>query len=324
MQDKLSQYKKKRERSLKRRHYLLPIDRLSYWLYFLIFERQLMGTEITKFLKNERILVLSPHQDDETLGGGGFLINCRRDSIVQPVYMTSGKGPAWLRSEKEREQLLDIRCSEALNVCRQLDTLDPIFLGFEQLNLQFRQEVTDRLTEEIKKFQPSVIMTPFFTDSHKEHLWTTRCLAQIPKKLCTQTKVLMYRTHGQLPNKFVNTYFGLGKEINDEKENILLAYKSQKMNIEITREKYLMYSKLLPQNIKGKYQSIERFCTLTFDDFLAMDRGYGDDEWLYKIRSINYAPYSFRKYIENELIFRRSKFCKEASRWVTSPKELGA
>lgn len=305
----------------KRRIALLPIDKLSYRLYFCLFERRFCGTHIPSNVVNNRILVLSPHQDDETLGCGGFLLSCRRKADIQPIFVTSGKGPASRRSEQQRMRQARVRTSEAKNVCRALGTREPINLGFEGSDLRNNRALVERLSEEIERFKPTVIMAPFFTDANHEHVWTTKGLAKVSMDLCAQTNVILYRTHAQLPQRFQNMYFGLTESIDQEKERILSLYKSQNLHLGLTSAKYLLYSRLLPRDLKGQFQSIERYCYLSFSDFVEIDRKYGNDVYLYRVRSLNYAPYSFRCYVLNELLFRVSTFCRKGADMVNASHE---
>lgn len=334
MVDRLSHHKGRNSRGEKRlrrptafwgrrRIALFRIDKLSYRLYFWLFEHRFHGTHIPPNVDNNRILVLAPHQDDETLGCGGFLLSCRGKAEVQPIFVTSGKGWAWLRSEQQRNRRAEVRVSEAKNVCRALGTREPINLGFEQSQLPNSKALIEQLSVEIKCFKPTVIMAPFFTDANPDHLWTTKGLARVSKDLCARTKILLYRAHAQIPKRFQNMYFGLTESVDREKERILSLYKSQRLDVGLTSAKYLLYSRLLPRDLKGQFRSIERYCCLSFSDFVEIDQKYGNDVYLNKIRSLNYAPYSFRCYVLNELVFRVSPFCRKGADIVGASHAFG-
>ena len=153
-------------------------------------------------------------------------------------------------------------------------------------------------------------MTPFFTDANPEHFWLTKNVARVDCKLCKDITIIFYRVHGQVPQGFQNMYFGLTKSIHQNKEDILNLFKSQSLDKKLVKSKYLLYSKMLPGHLKNKYKSIERYTITNFEKFRILNAKYGDDKYLKKLRSINYAPYSFRCFLLNELMFKRSDFVK--------------
>src|SRR5690606_25237563 len=100
----------------------------------------------------DRVLVLSPHPDDETLGAGGFLAQARQQGIpVRVVFLTNGdgslstrlvrdahlleevlKGKKLQRSKNIYRDLAPIRQAEATQALEQLgiDKNDITFLGY--------------------------------------------------------------------------------------------------------------------------------------------------------------------------------------------------
>lgn len=305
--------RKSKQRAI-RSKILFPYDKLSYQIYFRIFDHDKSMKSIAGVFENDRILLLSPHQDDEVLGCGGFLLSCRGVTQVQPVIITSGNGPNWARSENERIKVALIRSTEASAVCKAMGTRQPINLGFDGSDIQGRnQTLVEQIAAEIKCFKPTVVMAPFFTDANKEHTWITRNLAQVPIEAFNGAKVLLYRVHGQIPQKFQNMFFGLSSEAHTEKEKILSLYKSQLLDQAIVREKYLLYSEMVTNKLSNRYRSIERYCYLKYSDFIVLDKIFGKDKYLTKLRSINYAPYSFRCFIMNEVMFLFSSFVRKGS-----------
>src|SRR5690606_10346343 len=72
-----------------------------------------------KIYKNERILVLAPHQDDEIIGPGGTLLkHLESGNLVHVVFITDGrKGKAIGQTVDE---IIAIRKLEAIRVCEEL------------------------------------------------------------------------------------------------------------------------------------------------------------------------------------------------------------
>ncbi len=90
---------------------------------------------------NDRLLVLSPHCDDETLGAGGTISEARRRGIpVRLVFLTNGDGSrstqiavdARERRNNSFQQLAKLRQSETYNAAAALgvDKKDVVFLGY--------------------------------------------------------------------------------------------------------------------------------------------------------------------------------------------------
>ena len=62
-------------------------------------------------------MILSPHQDDELLGCGGFLVRHGRQRRIQVVYVADSGG-AIGRAADARHALAQQRNQEAREVCR--------------------------------------------------------------------------------------------------------------------------------------------------------------------------------------------------------------
>ena len=310
MRSDIDKYRARRTRALKRREFLLPFDKLSYRLYFFFFERKNRAKELAVTTGKDRILVVCPHQDDELLGCGGFLLSCAGKAEVQIIFAIDCKGPARLRTEEERCQFSKIREKEGADVAAALGLNTPINLRLDDTSPHIKEDITRRISDEIRRFKPSTIMAPCFSDCHKQHLVVTQSLLGVDRELFRGISILLYRTHGLIPMQLMNRYFGLTGEIQTRKESILTIYRSQKLNVQITREKYLLYTKCMPASIRKHFTSIERFCCLDFPTFVKLDEEHRGDKFLSKIRGLNYAPFSFGRFIFNQFIFRISPMCR--------------
>lgn len=97
--------------------------------------------EMEPFSKGERIFVLSPHPDDETLGAGGLLARASAQGIATRIgWLSSGDGSRttqisqFLRgkSEKTLDEIARFRQGEALQAAQALgvEAKDTLFFGF--------------------------------------------------------------------------------------------------------------------------------------------------------------------------------------------------
>ena len=91
---------------------LFPLDRLSYAAYTAMRRSKVRAEPLELDSRLERILILSPHQDDELLGCGGFLVRHGRQRRIQVVYVADGGG-AIGRAADARHALAQQRNQEA-------------------------------------------------------------------------------------------------------------------------------------------------------------------------------------------------------------------
>lgn len=111
----------------------------------------------------DRILFLSPHQDDETLSSSGYLqAATAAGASLKVVLVTDG----------DKHGLKDIRMDEwqaALNHAG-VKKKDTVALHFvDGATSHHRISLRRRLAEIIAEFQPTVIFAPHPADIHKDH-----------------------------------------------------------------------------------------------------------------------------------------------------------
>lgn len=312
MKQNVEAYKSRRARALKRAKFLYPLDRLSYRLYHALFERRLAALAAAVDPVRDRVLFLSPHQDDELLGCGGLLIHCHDLNVpIRVVFFIDGKGPAWLRSEEERVRLANTRVEESELVAAELGMDKPLNLRLDDTADNLDEQIARAVVEQVEDFSPTVVVIPFLADTHRQHLALTRSLAALDRGKWSSLKVLMYRTHGLIPSGLTNTYFGLTTSLEQRKESLLCHYRTQKLHLDITRQKYLLYSKCVPASLSGKFGSVERFCGVSLDGFHRLDSLYENSVISERMQGINYAPYSFVRFFFNKLLFLSSSFGRQ-------------
>lgn len=114
-----------------------------------------------------RVLVVSPHMDDETLGAGGLMLK----------YVQAGEQVYWLnvsntkteygyprelvdRRERQRE-----RAAEVLGVCEAIDLKWRPF-GLSEYP---EGEAISKIGEIVRKIEPEVLITTYPGDIHSDH-----------------------------------------------------------------------------------------------------------------------------------------------------------
>lgn len=115
-----------------------------------------------------KILVFSPHPDDESIGCGGVLTKHKlMGSTVQTVFMTSGEQG---KAGTEPDMVKVIREGEALRAAERLGTLPPKFLRYPDGELaDFLPARVKATTNLIIQENPDVIFVPSEDDEHVDH-----------------------------------------------------------------------------------------------------------------------------------------------------------
>lgn len=134
----------------------------------------------------DRLLLLAPHPDDETLAAGGLLhLAARCGAAVRVLYVTRGENNPWAQRVGERRLRVgpgdrirwgEKRWAEALSALARLGLPDSTAHCLELpdqglSDLLFRGDVTpvDALGEEFARWRPTVVVTPAIWDAHPDH-----------------------------------------------------------------------------------------------------------------------------------------------------------
>lgn len=123
---------------------------------------------MTDFLPPEakKILVLSPHPDDESIGCGGTLMLYRKKGVeVHLLITTNGE-----KLETEIDNIGELRKNEAINVAKFLGIKNTIFLELPDKSVQEnKKDLKERVKKIIKEIEPDLIFAPFPFDPHPDH-----------------------------------------------------------------------------------------------------------------------------------------------------------
>jgi LmbE family N-acetylglucosaminyl deacetylase len=121
-----------------------------------------------------RVLVLSPHPDDETIGCGGTLVrHVEQGDDVRVVFLTSGEKGGHGRSEAETMRVREREASEATKI-----------LGLHHLEfwrepdgaLRATTTAVDRLRKMLANFRPHTVYLPHDKEMHVDHRAAVRLL----------------------------------------------------------------------------------------------------------------------------------------------------
>ncbi|HEY7641288.1 MAG TPA: PIG-L family deacetylase [Steroidobacteraceae bacterium] len=134
----------------------------------------------------ERVVVLAPHMDDETIGCGGTLaLHAQRGAKVTVVFMTDGRnGSSKLAtlSREQREQaqrsLVATRKQEARQALAELGIADMLCLDAEDGALATNAGAAQQLRSILEDRQPHLVYLPFYLEEHADHRAVSRILLE--------------------------------------------------------------------------------------------------------------------------------------------------
>ena len=122
----------------------------------------------------KRVLVLSPHPDDEAIGCGGTL--CRHVDAgddVRVVFLTAGEKGGHGRGEAETVR---VRRREAQSAARVLGVRQCEFWEEPDGRLKARRAAVERVRGLVRSFRPAVIYVTHDREMHPDHRGVVRLL----------------------------------------------------------------------------------------------------------------------------------------------------
>lgn len=115
----------------------------------------------------KRVIVISPHPDDEAIGCGGTIAaHVHNGDVVHVIFLTSGEKGGHGKSAKET---IEIREGEAKAAAAILNISEPAFWREPDGNFQASETNIARLVNTIEQFKPDVIYVPHHNEEHKDH-----------------------------------------------------------------------------------------------------------------------------------------------------------
>ncbi len=163
---------------------------LSSWIFY--FKSQPL------VVSKKSAMVISPHQDDETLGCGGLIALKRSLGVpVEVVFLTDGRygRPNWITPET----IIDIRQQEAVNALNILGVagseahfLNQTDNSLQELSDDQRQYIIERLVQRFLSFMPEEIYVPHRKDIHSDHEATYKLVHEAIAASGIQVDLLQY------------------------------------------------------------------------------------------------------------------------------------
>lgn len=188
--------------------------------------------------ENQRVLILAPHADDETIGCGGIIQKYLQHNSPIRLLIASFVMGTYIKYKADSSQYEQYSGMDRLNEVHQalsilgirdfhflfVDDEEPIRYH-SQLDAIPKITLINKVEEHIQQFQPTVLFIPSIT-KHQDHLTLHEVGITVSRPYFWSGNVIAYETDGELsftPNLFVP----LTKEELDKKIAALEAYKTQ-------------------------------------------------------------------------------------------------
>lgn len=175
----------------------------------------------------DRVLVFSPHVDDETIGLGATLLKGRKLGIKMAlVYMTDGGGST---SDLSRERLIKERKNEGYMVKESYGFEHIYFLDEPDGSLDSnKDDLINKLVNILDKERPSIIFTPFLIDGHKDHVETTKSVFKALEKWNDSFhRIYMYEVNCAISPQLITDITYMDYDLYNEKGSMYSIFKSQ-------------------------------------------------------------------------------------------------
>ncbi len=179
----------------------------------------------------ERVLVLAPHMDDETIGCGGAVArHVQAGGSVHVVFLTDGRhGSSKLQGltgearRAEEMKVVELRKEEARRALDKLGVGSVTFLDVEDGTLQDDRSVVPRLREVLQARRPQIVYVPCYLEQHPDHFAASRLLLEATRESGLRFQCMAYEVWTPLfPNCLVRI-----DDVVELKKSALGEYRSQ-------------------------------------------------------------------------------------------------
>ncbi|MCW5965854.1 MAG: PIG-L family deacetylase [Bryobacterales bacterium] len=149
------------------------------------------------------MLVLAPHQDDETIGcGGAIALQAEAGAKVAVVIVQDG-GDEHEKLNLSRQDMTARRNAESRRATEAIGIEPPICLNYRSLHAS-RSDAVAAVRQLLLDRKVDAVFTPFLLDNHADHRTTNAILAEAMGQLPWNVRVFGYEVWGlAIPNVIV-------------------------------------------------------------------------------------------------------------------------
>ena len=256
------------------------------------------------FSKLKRVLVLAPHQDDETIGLGATISKMKSYCIiVDLIYLTDG------RINGDNTNISEIRIQEA-NKMKDILAIDNMYL-IDNINDTLEEKMDYTSEFMINNLKLDEYDAYFFTsrfDCHKDHRSTFDVLVNLCKnnKLKKDSIFYMYDINNSIQGDILNCISMIkNKELSD-KWKAYEVFKSQKY-ITFSTIKIIDNKKLGIAKNKGidifNFEGLECFCRINSEQLINISKI--DNSFAKKMNTAT-SSIKLKKFLEENKNYRNN------------------
>ena len=196
----------------------------------------------------KKLLVISPHPDDEVLGAGGLLVKAKKNGFKTKVLTLSTNFPEPITKER-----LEISLKESKKAHKILKVDKSVYFNIPTLTFSSQNipNLTSRISKEISNFKPDIVIIPF-PDRHQDHkiAFDLSMTVTRPKGVSKNIKIVACMeipsaTYYSAPSIEPNFYPNWNIDISDtikQKAKALTEYQSTLSKSESARSTKAIYS----------------------------------------------------------------------------------
>jgi LmbE family N-acetylglucosaminyl deacetylase len=186
-------------------------------------------TKKSEIPQNKKIIIFSPHPDDDAIGMGGAIIELvKRANKVLCVYLTSGVSARnAVKGDTSVEEKEKIRRTEAEQASKILG-MNIRFLNIPYFHgLTVKNEHIEEIIKLLEKENPDVVFVPHQHERHPTHKASTSIVIRALKRcdLTNLNEIWFYEI--VTPIRTPNTIITFGEEVMDKKLEAIRAHDSQ-------------------------------------------------------------------------------------------------
>ncbi|GBG15398.1 glycosyl transferase family 2 [Novimethylophilus kurashikiensis] len=236
--------------------------------------------------RDDRILILAVHPDDETLGAAGLMQHAKNiGADIKVIFITNGDNNPWPQRLLEKRWRIESddrrrwgrrRKQEALTALENLG-LSPAHAqfwnlpdqGMTELLMTASEPMIERLAEMLALWRPTLLVAPSLQDTHPDHN-AVAVLADLALKrapVALQPRLLAYLVHGRQVFTTDESRIALSAQQQENKHRAILSHYTQ---VVLSRSRFLRFAQ--PQETFlhvadiGRFQSQHPLQEVTFGD----------------------------------------------------------
>lgn len=141
------------------------------------------------------MLVIAPHQDDETIGCGGALALQSRSGGSAAILLLTDGADGCEEIGMTRQAMMEMRNEESRRAAAVIGLDPPVFLGHASLTEHFSQAV-EEVRREIVQRTADAIFVPFVLDGHPDHRTANYILAAALGSIGRNVRIFQYEVWG--------------------------------------------------------------------------------------------------------------------------------